>query len=855
MDELPPTETRSADQQAPQGLGTFAGVFTPSVLTILGLILFLRLGYVTGSAGLTRALLIIALANAISVLTTISLSAIATNFTVKGGGDYYLISRTLGAQFGGAIGIVLFLAQSVSVAFYAIGFGEAVAAMVQVEALTPTALAGIAVAVLFVLAWLGSDWATRFQFVIMGFLIASLIAFAVGALGQWQPATLADNWAAPGEVPFWALFALFFPAVTGFTQGVSMSGDLRNPARSLPLGTFLAVGVSIVVYVGVALLFAGALPASELARDYGAMRRLSWAPWLIDAGVISATLSSGLASFLGAPRILQSLASDRLVPGTSFFAKTDSASGNPRRGVVFSGLIAVATIFAGDLNMVAQIVTMFFLISYGLLNYATYFETRTKSPSFRPSFKLFHWRLSLFGCLACVGAIVAIQPTAGALAFALLMGIHQFLGRTGSAPRFADSSRSSHFQRIRENLHAMESVEEHSRDWRPVIVAVSDDPGRRERIVRFASWIEGGSGLTTAVKMMVGEGLENRRQREQAELELAQDIKNRGLEAFARVVLTPDVTIGLPMLLQSSGLGPIRPNTILLNWFDRKPGEDDPPGLAFYGKTMRSALRFGCNVILFEATMAEMKALEATPRARRRIDVWWNGDASSRLALLLAYLMTRHELWAEVKIRLVAPLDEGAAAEDAQAELQQLLQEVRIEAQVHPLPFEERSNLFVGSSDASLVLLPFRLHDEEPLDLFGEAFGESLGELPAIALVLASKDVDLESHPDEGPQAELANARELAKEAQARTQTIEKEAQESTAAHEKALAEHATAVEARKPEEEIEALARRVEETEAAAENDRRRAAKAAAKAQDAAREAEELESEHSPPTEKPPAP
>jgi amino acid transporter len=226
-------------------LGTFSGVFTPSILTILGIILFLRLGYVVGNAGLGRALLIIGLANVISILTSFSLSAIATNMKVKGGGDYYLISRTLGVEFGGAIGIVLFLAQSVSIAFYCIGFGEAVAAMLPGggEAL-PQIIAALAVSFLFVFAWLGADWATRFQYVVMTILAVALFSFFAGGLAKWENATLVQNWTSPASGPgFWVLFAIFFPAVTGFTQGVSMSGDLKDAGRSLPLGTFFAVPV------------------------------------------------------------------------------------------------------------------------------------------------------------------------------------------------------------------------------------------------------------------------------------------------------------------------------------------------------------------------------------------------------------------------------------------------------------------------------------------------------------------------------------------------------------------------------------------------------------------------------------
>ena len=290
-------------------LGTFAGVFTPSVLTILGIILFLRLGFVVGEAGLGRALIIIALANAISILTSLSLSAIATNLRVKGGGDYYVISRTLGPEFGGALGLVLFLAQSVSIAFYCIGFGEALAAIVPAAwALSPRLAAAGAVSALFVLAWLGADWATRFQYVVMALLIAALASFYTGAFSQWDAQQVVLDWSAPtGAQPFWVVFAIFFPAVTGFTQGVSMSGDLKDPGRSIPLGTFLAVGISIVVYFSVAILFAGVLPEAVLRGDATAMQRVARFGVLVDAGVIAATLSSAMASFLGGPRILQLL--------------------------------------------------------------------------------------------------------------------------------------------------------------------------------------------------------------------------------------------------------------------------------------------------------------------------------------------------------------------------------------------------------------------------------------------------------------------------------------------------------------------------------------------------------------------
>ena len=281
-------------------LGTFGGVFTPSILTILGIILFLRLGFVVGNAGLGRALIILLLANSISVLTTISLSAISTNIRVKVGGVYYLISRTLGVEFGGAIGIIMFLAQSVSIAFYCIGFGEVLAAIISADNMKVFSqiVAAVSVIVLFAFAWLGADWATRFQYVVMAILVAALVSFFVGGLANWNTGIFSENWTAPEKgLPFWVLFAIYFPAVTGFTQGSSMSGDLKDPGKSLPLGTLLAVGISILAYFSAALILAGSVPNTILISDYTAIKRVSLVRFLIDAGVISATLSSAMASF------------------------------------------------------------------------------------------------------------------------------------------------------------------------------------------------------------------------------------------------------------------------------------------------------------------------------------------------------------------------------------------------------------------------------------------------------------------------------------------------------------------------------------------------------------------------------
>jgi amino acid transporter len=768
--------TKTENHQNEGKLGTFSGVFTPSVLTILGIILFLRLGYVVGNAGFGRALIIITLANAISVLTSISLSAIATNIKVKGGGDYYLISRTLGPEFGGAIGLVLFLAQSVSIAFYCIGFGEATTVLLPQNIFAnPRIIAVLAISFLFIFAWLGADWATRFQYVVMALLVGALFSFFVGGIPRWELSTMVENWKPPAEsLNIWVLFAIFFPAVTGFTQGVSMSGDLKNPGSSLPLGTFMAVGISIIVYFGAAIVFAGVLPREMLIQDYSAMKRVARFSFLIDAGVVAATLSSAMASFLGAPRILQSLASDRIFPFLMPFAKGDGPLDNPRRAVLLSAAIALGTIGLGQLNLIARVVSMFFLISYGLLNYATFYEARTASPSFRPKFKWFDMRLSLLGFLACLLVMLAIDFKVGLIAVSILFAIHQYLKRTSGPARWADSRRSYYLQRARENLLNAYIEPEHDRDWRPQILAFSKDAQRRSMLLSFASWLEGKSGLTTVVKILEGKGVKMLRMQEETEKELRSDISEQGFNAFPLVVFGSDSEVALSTLIQSIGIGPLKANTILLNWLDPKSKTHDAFRERYFIRNLKAAYGMGKNIVILGADEYKWEQLQTASVKKRRIDVWWWGGATSRLMLLFAYLITRSEPWEEAEIRVLAA---GYAKDSPEAmeDLKHSLNEARIEAEPIIVTDIDTKKLFEYSSDAAVVFLPFRLYGNKVDCLINAPMEEILSQLPLTAFVLAAEDIELDAEPEEGTAGEIAAAMDAFADAEKKAIEAEKE--------------------------------------------------------------------------------
>lgn len=734
-------------------LGTFAGVFAPSLLTILGMVLFLRLGFVVGGVGLELALVVLAVAHAVSILTSLSVSAIATNLRVKGGGDYYLISRTLGLGYGGAIGLVLFAAQSIAVGFYCIGFAEAVGGIVptfQGSVWLSRALAVGAVIVLARVAWMGTSGAVRIQYLIMALMVGALGFFGFGAMQVWSPEQMIDNLGRPpGAMPFWVAFAVFFPAVTGFTQGISMSGDLRDPGRSIPAGTLLAVLVSMVVYLVAAVLFAGAEPSSTLAADGLAMRRLTTLPPLFDAGVIAATLSSALASLMGAPRILQAMARDKVLPILEPLNEGDGPNGNPRRALLLTVAIAVTAILAGSLNAVAAVVSMFFLLSYGLLNYATFYEASASSPSFRPAFRFYSRYGSLAGALLCLALMLAIDPIAATVAGAVVFATLQYLRLRAMPAQWADARRSYHLQQVRSHLLAAAREPEHPRNWRPQVLVFSGERERRAWILKLAEWIEGGAGISTVVQILERQGAAAIKEREAALKGLRQELADLGSTAYPLVVAASRLDDAIATVVQSAGVGPVQANTVIANWL-RDHGAEGSFASARFSRNLRTAFGMGRNLLLLDANAEEWARLAETPGHARKIDIWWKQGSSAELMLLLAYLMTRAKDWEGAAIRVLALTADGEGIESREQQIRSRLESFRISAEVRVFASGGRDILLAESASASLVFIPFIITGDHFYGPHGSEIGALLDRLPITVLAMAADEISLDADPD-GP--------------------------------------------------------------------------------------------------------
>lgn len=377
--------------------GTFGGVFTPDTLTILGVIMYLRLGWVVGHAGLLGAIAIILLAKSVTVCTGLSMASITTNIKIGAGGAYSIIAKSLGLEAGGSIGIPLYIAQTLSAALYIIGFTEGWLRVFPAHNALYIALG--AWLVLLTTTYISTQFAIKIQYVIMTILALSLISFAFSRV---TPVTTIVLFPKESTVTFWTIFAVFFPAVTGIMAGANMSGDLQNPRQSIPKGTLLAIGVTTVIYIGLAFLIARISTPEEMRQNQMLMvDKAFWSPIII-AAIMGATLSSALGSMLGAPRILQALSEQKTVLLHRLFAQK-SASNEPRNALLFTGLIIIISLllFYNNLNAIATLITMFFLITYGMLNLVVFIEQSLKFISFRPTFKIPRI-IPLIGAIECI---------------------------------------------------------------------------------------------------------------------------------------------------------------------------------------------------------------------------------------------------------------------------------------------------------------------------------------------------------------------------------------------------------------------------------------------------------------------
>lgn len=460
--------------------GTFAGVFTPTLLTILGVIMYLRLPWVVGNAGLLGGLAIVGLAVGITTATGLSLSSIATNTRIGAGGPYAIISKSLGLEIGGSVGVPLYLSQALAVCMYIFGLREGWNWVFPSH--SPLLIDLIVFAVILAIAYVSADLAFRIQYVVLAVIAASLVAI-FGNVEVWTNTETSVELVGTfrgspenefGGTSFWAVFAVFFPAATGVMAGANMSGELSNPRKSIPLGTLSALGLSTVIYVALAFWSAKAASPEELTSNYTIMvDRALWGP-LVLAGLLGATFSSALTSLVGAPRILAALGKDGIIPRGRGLAQT--TNGEPRRAMLVTGVIVLGALMTRDLNVIAPLITMFFLIAYAVINLVMVAESSLGLMSFRPTLKIPLF-VPIVGTLGCVFAMFIVNPSFSLIAVAMVTAIYFYILWQGQLPR-TGTVRSGVFVAFAEwaASKVIELDMASERAWKPNLLAPVRDP-------------------------------------------------------------------------------------------------------------------------------------------------------------------------------------------------------------------------------------------------------------------------------------------------------------------------------------------------------------------------------------------
>ena len=718
--------------------GTLAGVFTPCVLTILGVIMFLRFGFVVGQAGVLMTLGIVLASKTITMLTTLSLSAIATNTKVEGGGAYFLISRSLGPEFGGAIGVLFFAAQALSVAMYVIGFTEATMEYLP-DGTSSTLVATLTNIAVFLCVAIGAGWTLKIQFFILASVALSLLSFFAGAFADFDSRLLAENLTpefVSGE-SFWTMFALFFPAVTGIMAGANMSGDLKDPARSIPRGTIAAIILTAFIYSAQAFTLGGVRPRGELINNALVMSNIAMLPALIAAGVFAATLSSALGSMMGAPRILQSLSRDRLFKILQPFGAGSGPSGEPRRAILITFLISQIAILVADLNTIAPLITMAFLVTYGLLNLATFYESITKNPSYRPQFRYCHWTTSLAGAAGCAIVMVLIDWRWALLATGLVAAMHAYLTRVKRPADWGNLQSGLLFERTRKNLMKLEDEMYHPKNWRPFVLALSGGGFSRPHLVVFGSWLTSRTGVLTLGQVIPGELDDHQSRRDSQERILHSMISDQKLSAFPAVIVASDYVTGVEALVQCQGLGRLRPNTILLGC------PLTAERMKVFGGLLRNLEGLGRSVVVLRRT-DEPDHDWATPRGT--IDIWWRGRENGELMVMLAHLLSEHPEWDGRPLRLLRVVDRDAGLDEVQTHLEGLLKSARIIGKTKVVVSNDAASAIQTTSrDAAFVFLGMQSPAPGDEERFFERTEKLVGNLQRVALVNSAGGVRLES--------------------------------------------------------------------------------------------------------------
>ncbi|XP_029392741.1 solute carrier family 12 member 1 isoform X3 [Mus pahari] len=649
-------ENKEEDMSGVVKFGWVKGVLVRCMLNIWGVMLFIRLSWIVGEAGIGLGVIIIGLAVTVTAITGLSTSAIATNGYVRGGlgvliillstmvtsitglstsaiatngfvrggGAYYLISRSLGPEFGGSIGLIFAFANAVAVAMYVVGFAETVVDLLKESdsmMVDPTndirIIGSITVVILLGISVAGMEWEAKAQVILLVILLIAIANFFIGTVipsnnekksrgfFNYQASIFAENFGpsfTKGE-GFFSVFAIFFPAATGILAGANISGDLEDPQDAIPRGTMLAIFITTVAYIGVAICVAACVvrdatgsmndtivsgmncngsAACSLGYDfsrcqhepcqYGLMNNFQvmsmvsgFGP-LITAGIFSATLSSALASLVSAPKVFQALCKDNIFKGLQFFAKGYGKNNEPLRGYFLTFVIAMAFILIAELNVIAPIISNFFLASYALINFSCFHASYAKSPGWRPAYGIYNMWVSLFGAILCCAVMFVINWWAAVITYVIELFLYIYVTYKKPDVNWGSSTQALSYVSALDNALELTTVEDHVKNFRPQCIVLTGGPMTRPALLDITHAFTKNSGLCICCEVFVGprklcvKEMNSGMAKKQAWL-----IKNK-IKAFYAAVAADCFRDGVRSLLQASGLGRMKPNTLVIGY-------------------------------------------------------------------------------------------------------------------------------------------------------------------------------------------------------------------------------------------------------------------------------------------------
>ena len=676
---------RRTTKRKGHGFGT-APVFLTSICSILGAIMFLRFGYAVGHLGLIGALAVILLGHLIVIPTGLAISEIATNLKVGGGGEYYIISRSFGARIGSTVGILLYSSQVISIAFYIIAFAQTFSGswfqpyIEHFEKFTDLAydprMISIPLILLlfFIILKKGAKLGIGFLWIIFVLLVGAIGVFLLGSpssvaetmgnsslnsslnssvssvINNVGKTGLSEHISNPDS--FVMVFSIVFPAFTGMTAGVGLSGDLKNPSKSIPKGVLLATVTGLLVYICIVIKLYYNASAADLASNQLIMSSIAlWGP-LVLIGLVAATLSSAVGFTLIAPRTLQALGSDKIFPNkkvNSVVAKGFGPMNEPRAATVLSAAIVIVFILVGELNIVAQIITMFFLITYGSICLISFIEHFAGNPSYRPTFKT-KWYLSLIGLILCLGMMFQIHPLYAFISIILLGSIYMLVGLTHKESRsFSIMFQGAMFQlsrRMKISLQRSGSKPDKF-NWRPSVVAISSHAQDRAAPKNLLRWLAHHYGFGTLIHYIKGKLNEKTRiVSKRSQNELIEQMKITGSNYSVMTIVSPSFTTAVAQAVQFSGISGLDNNTMLFEFHKNRMNE--LPDIVL-----------GCELAdVMQFNLCVLRSSEHNFGPRKKIHIWLRMEDyvdrmnNANLMILISFIIIAHRDWKDSDITI-----------------------------------------------------------------------------------------------------------------------------------------------------------------------------------------------------------